>query len=301
MGITDLFLGISPTSGASARHATGFLGTKAEAEARLAQPLAQDAESFSFLARLIYNLEMQWGPQERSFRLEGERSSISREGLTRDDLWFRGMYDFRLGANVGMMAQQNRFQRASQAFQFLSQNPLVVQDMGRLWEVSAELLRSMGYREYEIETFIGPHNAVSAGTPKSQDEENAQMIQHVFGPGTPAPINPADNDQDHMDKIREFLNGPMWSALQEPNAERAISEHFQMHMQAMQQKQMQQQAMQQQMAGPQQAGAAMPQAADTANRAAAQIPTEGGVSNFAQTYQAQTQGNGMGGGPPQLG
>tara|TARA_Y100001963_G_scaffold46788_2_gene65974 strand:+ start:2611 stop:5100 length:2490 start_codon:yes stop_codon:yes gene_type:complete len=302
MGITDLFLGISPTSGASARHATGFLGTKAEAEARLAQPLAQDAESFSFLARLIYNLEMQWGPQERSFRLEGERSSISREGLTRDDLWFRGMYDFRLGANVGMMAQQNRFQRASQAFQFLSQNPLVVQDMGRLWEVSAELLRSMGYREYEIETFIGPHNAVSAGTPKSQDEENAQMIQHVFGPGTPAPITPSDNDQDHMDKIREFLNGPMWSALQEPNAERAISEHFQMHMQAMQQKQMQQQqAMQQQMAGPQQAGAAMPQAADTANRAAAQIPTEGGVSNFAQTYQAQTQGNGMGGGPPQLG
>ena len=302
MGITDLFLGISPTSGASARHATGFLGTKAEAEARLAQPLAQDAESFSFLARLIYNLEMQWGPQERSFRLEGERSSISREGLTRDDLWFRGMYDFRLGANVGMMAQQNRFQRASQAFQFLSQNPLVVQDMGRLWEVGAELLRSMGYREYEIETFIGPHNAVSAGTPKSQDEENAQMIQHVFGPGTPAPITPSDNDQDHMDKIREFLNGPMWSALQEPNAERAISEHFQMHMQAMQQKQMQQQqAMQQQMAGPQQAGAAMPQAADTANRAAAQIPTEGGVSNFAQTYQAQTQGNGMGGGPPQLG
>ena len=302
MGITDLFLGISPTSGASARHATGFLGTKAEAEARLAQPLAQDAESFSFLARLIYNLEMQWGPQERSFRLEGERSSISREGLTRDDLWFRGMYDFRLGANVGMMAQQNRFQRASQAFQFLSQNPLVVQDMGRLWEVSAELLRSMGYREYEIETFIGPHNAVSAGTPKSQDEENAQMIQHVFGPGTPAPITPSDNDQDHMDKIREFLNGPMWSALQEPNAERAISEHFQMHMQAMQQKQMQQQqAMQQQMAGPQQAGAVMPQAADTANRAAAQIPTEGGVSNFAQTYQAQTQGNGMGGGPPQLG
>ena len=302
MGITDLFLGISPQSGASARHATGFLGTKAEAEARLAQPLAQDAESFSFLTRLIYNLEMQWGPQERSFRLEGERSSISREGLTRDDLWFRGMYDFRLGANVGMMAQQNRFQRATQAFQFLSQNPLVVQDMGRLWEVSAELLRSMGYREYEIETFIGPHNAVSAGTPKSQDEENAQMIQHVFGPGTPAPITPSDNDQDHMDKIREFLNGPMWSALREPNAERAISEHFQMHMQAMQQKQMQQQqAMQQQMAGPQHAGAAMPQAADTANRAAAQIPTEGCVSNFAQTYQAQTQGNGMAGGPPQLG
>ena len=75
MGITDLFLGISPSSGASARHATGFLGTKAEAEARLAQPLSQDAESFSFMARLVYNLEMQWGPQERSFRLEGERSA----------------------------------------------------------------------------------------------------------------------------------------------------------------------------------------------------------------------------------
>jgi len=175
--------------------------------------------------------------------------------------------------------------------------------MGRLWEVTAELLRSMGYREQEIEAFIGPHNAVSAGTPKSQDEENAQMIQHVFGPGAPAPVNPADNDQDHMDKITEFLNGPMWSALEEPNAERAISEHYQMHEQAMQQKQMmQQQAAQQQMAGPQQqGGGGMPQAADTANRAAAQIPTEGGVSNFAQTYQAQTQGNGTGGGPPQLG
>jgi len=305
MGITDLFLGISPSSGASARHATGFLGTKAEAEARLAQPLSQDADSFSFLVRTIYNMEMQWGPEERSFRLEGEQSAITRTGLTRDDLWFRGMYDFRLGANVGMMSQQNRFQRASQAFQFLSQNPLTSQDMGRLWEVTAELLRSMGYRDYEIESFIGPFNAVSAGTPKSQDEENAQMIQHAFGPGTPAPINPADNDQDHMTKITEFLNGPMWAALQEPNAERAINQHFQMHTQAMQQKQQQQQqAAQQQMAGPQQGGPPQPGGANNlAQRAASQIPTEGGISNFAQTYQTQTSPTGGNAveGPPNLG
>jgi len=305
MGITDLFLGISPQSGASARHATGFLGTKAEAEARLAQPLSQDAESFSFMARIIYNLEMQWGPRERSFRLEGERSAVSREGLTRDDLWFRGMYDFRLGANVGMMSQQNRFQRSQQAFQFLSQNPLVTQDMGRLWQVTAEVLRSMGYRDYEIEEFIGPHTSVSAGTLKDQDEELAQMIEHKFGPGTPAPIHPGDNDRDHMDKITLFLNGPIWGTIDNPNAERAINAHYQQHAQAEQQKKMQQQqGAQQQMTGqgqqqPQQQGA--PQGgADLANRAAAQIPSESGVSNFAQTYQAQTA-NSASGGPPNLG
>jgi len=303
MGITDLFLGISPQSGASARHATGFLGTKAEAEARLAQPLSQDAESFAFMARLIYNLEMQWGPRERSFRLEGERSSISREGLTRDDLWFRGMYDFRLGANVGMMSQQNRFQRSSQAFQFLIQNPLVTQDMGRMWEVTAEVLRSMGYRDYEIEGFIGPHTSVSAGTLKDQDEETAQMIQHTFGPGTPAPIHPGDNDRGHMDKITSFLNGPIWGTMENPNAERAISAHYQQHSQAEQQKRMQQmQGTQNQMAGQ---GQQQPQKpggnpADLANRAAAQIPSETGVSNFAQTYQAQTS-NGSLSGPPNLG
>ena len=309
MGITDLFLGISPQSGASARHATGFLGTKAEAEARLAQPLSQDAESFSFMARLIYNLEMQWGPEERSFRLEGEESAISRPGLTRDDLWFRGEYDFRLGANVGMMSQQNRFQRASQTMQMLGQNPLVSQDMGRLWSVTAELLRSMGYRDYEIEAFIGPHSAVSAGTPKSQDEELMQMVQHAFGIGTPAPLHPSDNDQEHIDKIREFLNGPIWAQMDDPNVERAISEHSQQHQQAIatkqQQQQMQMQQQQQQMQQQQQGPGTQPGGANnTAQRAASQIPTEGGMSNFAQTYQAQTSPAGGGGGmapPPNAG
>tara|TARA_R110000824_G_scaffold76259_3_gene193291 strand:- start:1375 stop:3789 length:2415 start_codon:yes stop_codon:yes gene_type:complete len=300
MGITDLFLGISPQSGASARHATGFLGTKAEAEARLAQPLSQDAESFAFMARLIYNLEMQWGPKERSFRLEGERSAVSREGLTRDDLWFRGTYDFRLGANVGMMSQQNKFQRASQASQALMQNPLVVQDMGRMWSVTAELLRAMGYRDYEIEEFIGPYNAVSAGRQKDQDEENMQMIQHAFGPGTPAPIHPADNDQDHMDKITAWLNSEVWGSMESPNALRAINGHYQLHAQAMQQKRMQEQmASQQQMAGPPQGGADNGQQgqANLENRAAAQIPSGQGASGFAQTYQSQTAG-GPPGGPP---
>ncbi len=307
MGITDLFLGVSPSSGASARHATGFLGTKQEAEARLSQPLAQDSESFSQLCRLIYNLEMQWGPIERNFRLEGMDSEVSRHGLTRDDLWFRGQYDFRLGANVGMMAQTNRFERAQQAFQILSASPLVNQDQGRMWEVTAEMLRSMGYRDYEIQSFIGPKNAVASADSKSQDEEIAEMIQHVHGPGNPAPISPSDNDQDHIDKIREFLNGPIWPAVWNENAERAISRHSELHTQAIQLKQMQEQAatagsLPGNAGGGQAPGAGGGGPAGLEARAMAQIPDAGslpGLQSIIQGIATESPGsNGAANMPP---
>ena len=298
MGITDLFLGISPTSGASARHATGFLGTKQEAEARMSEPLAQDAESFSFLCGLVYDLEMQFGPIERSFRLEGEESSLLREGLTRDDLWFRGQYDFRLGANVGMFSQQNRFDRAQTAFEIGANSPLTMQDMGRRWEMESEVYRSMGYGESDVVRFIGPKDAVSAGTPVRQNEENARMSQFNFGVGKPAPVHPSDNDEEHLTELDAFENSNEYNALGRPNIS-AFSAHRALHYQQISQKQMQQQQ-QQMMAmqaqaqpqGPPGPGGASPQ-----NRASAQIGnvTPGGAGNFAQTYQAQTAGAGGGG------
>lgn len=45
-GVTDLFLGVSPTQGAAARHATGFVGTQQEALSRMSEILQQDADSF---------------------------------------------------------------------------------------------------------------------------------------------------------------------------------------------------------------------------------------------------------------
>jgi hypothetical protein len=296
MGITDLFLGISPTSGASARHATGFLGTKQEAEARMSEPLRQDAEAFAFLCGLVYDLEMQFGPVERSFRLEGEESSLVRAGLTRDDLWFRGQYDFRLGANVGMFSQHSRFERAQTAFQVGANSPLTMQEMGRRWELEAEVYRSMGYRNVDVERFIGPKSAVSAGTPVGQDEENARMAQFAFGMGRPAPVHPSDNDQEHLTEIDTFLLGDTYEELGRPNAA-AFSQHRALHYQQMAQKQQAMMVQQQQaMGGPLQ-GAPGPGGATPQNRANAQVGglTPGGASNFAQAYQAQTQGGSNGG------
>jgi hypothetical protein len=312
MGVTDLFLGVNAQGGAAARHATGFLGTQQEAEARMSEPLSQDAESFSQMCRLMYAMEMQYGPQERSFRLKGADSSIQRAGLTRDDLWLSGNYDFRLGANVGMFSQHNRLQRAQQAFQMAANSPITNQDMGKRWEAEAEVYQSMGYREKEVERFIGPKSAVTQGNPLSQDEENAQMAQFQFGPGAPAPVHPGDDDQKHVSEVEAFLQSDTYLALGMPNRE-AYMRHNANHYQAMARKQQEQQEamaqQQQQQAGPQQGGGA----ADTTNRAAAQLANvgQGGQQQqqFAATAQNQNGGGGMNGsvaaqqpqGPPMMG
>ncbi len=276
MGITDLFLGINQQGGAAGRHATGFLGTKQEAEARMSEVLSQDAESFAFMCRTIYEMEMQYGPIERVFRLEGRDSRVSPKTLTRDDLWFRGTYDFRLGANVGMFSQHNRFQRAQTALQTLAQSPLVQQDMGRHWELMNEMLTAMGYTPSEVELFIGPKNAVSAGTPKPQDEENAQMAQ-----GIAATVHPSDDDMKHIQELLTFLDGPEYEALGLPNVE-LYQMHMAQHQQAMMQKQQQRQMAMQ----PQQNGQAQPQ-----NRAQSQIANvQPSGQSFSNIYQAQTQG-----------
>ena len=304
MGVTDLFLGMSPTRGASARHATGFLGQQQEAEARMAQPMAQDAKSFSDMCRMIYAMEVAYGPAERSFRLEGEDSSIQKTGLTRDDLWFRGQYDFKLGANVGMFSQQFRYQKANMAYNIGLQNPLVTQDMGRIWELTAEVYRAMGYREGEIETFIGPKRAVSAGIPKDQDEENAQMVEFIHGANQPAPVNPADNDQLHLQKVQEFLQSDIYTSLGRPN-EPGFWQHILLHNQQIQAKQQQQQLQQQANQQQQQQQQQQPgtgQGASPENRAAAQlqnVPSAGGAANFADTYSQQTNNGGVQ--PPNFG
>jgi hypothetical protein len=89
MGVTDLFLGMSPTRGAAARHATGFVGTQQESMARTSEMLNQDAESFSFLCRHVYNMELQYGPDFRMVRLEGKDGAITQK-LTRQELVMRG-------------------------------------------------------------------------------------------------------------------------------------------------------------------------------------------------------------------
>ena len=249
MGVTDLFLGMSPSSGAAARHATGFVGTQQEALARTSEVLSQDAEAFAFLCRTVYNMELQYGPQERAFRLLGERGPISQKML-RNDLWMRGEYDFRLGANAGMYSAQIGQERANALLQFAAQNPLVMQDPGRFWEASVEYLLSIGFPNPE--RFIGPKEAVSLGDPLDQDEENGQMVQYLFGNGVPAKVHPSNDDQAHLEELIAFMGSEEYNLLGRPNFA-ALSAHGQSHQQQMQQK-LQQQQQQAAMAAQQQAG-----------------------------------------------
>lgn len=266
-GVTDLFLGMSPTRGAAARTATGFVGTQQESNARMGEIMAQDAASFSFLCHLIYDLEMQYGPDERQIRLFGHKSELQ-EHITRDDLWFKGTYDFRLGASTGVQSQSFRMQQAQGVLQTSKQSPLTGQDMGRIWEAEARFYRSIGLTEPEIEELIGPKTAVAQATPKTQDEENQQMSQYAFGVGIPAPINPADNDMEHIQKIQEYIASPEYAILGKPN-QSGILAHANAHQQQMmaKQQQAQMQMMQQQGGKPMGMGGG----ADPMNRAAAQM------------------------------
>lgn len=268
------------------------MGQKQEAEARLSSVLAQDARSFSFMCGLVHDLEIQYGPQFRSFRLFGGEGPTKGQ-LSRNDLWFRGNYDFSLGANVGMFSQQNRHERAQAAFAVAQNSPLTQQDMGRRWEMEHEVYISMGYTEADVRKFIGPKDAVSAGTAVPQDEENAQIIQ-----GKKVSIHPSDNDEEHIEEINDLLESPTYEQLGRPK-EIEMREHRARHQNAITQKMRQQQEAQAQaMQSPEQPQGGTQGGADTQARAQAQVQPSGVAQSMGNMMMGEQ--NGQPQGPPNL-
>jgi hypothetical protein len=237
LGVTDLFLGVSPTRGAAARHATGFVGTQQEAMARTEEVMSADATAFSFLCHGIYEAEVQFGPDHRILRLEGREGQLTQR-LSRDELWFRGEYDLTLGANHGLYSSMMRQQQAQILQQQSQISPLINQDPGRRWEAENFIFHAYGFPDPQL--FIGPKEAVSQGSPKMAEEENGEMDQGVYGPGVPAPVNPSDNDQDHLQKHTGHLASEAYISMGRPN----LSAHL-AHIQATQAQMMQKQQMQQ--------------------------------------------------------
>jgi hypothetical protein len=289
LGVTDLFLGVSPTSGASARHATGFVGAQQEAEARISEVLSQDARTFSKMCRMIYHMEMQYGPEERRMRLEGEGYDHPLTmDLDKEDLRMEGDYDFSLGANQGSFSQNQKQQQAQGVLQLAAGSPLMNQSPDRRWEAEAMYLRSIGIRDPE--RFIGPKEALPMTAPKSPSEEAGQMDQYAFGQGQPAPTHPSDDDQAHMRYHLEHLNSEVYRNMGSPNQEGHLA-HLNAHQQQAQAKiqQAQQQASMASQTGTPTNG--QQQQADPMNRAGAQVqnmvnaPSPGGDTALNQPTQ----------------
>lgn len=291
MGVTDLFLGVSPTTGASARHATGFVGTQQEAEARMSEIISQDADTFAAMCRMIYNLEMQYGPEERAFRLEGEESPIIYKGMTRDDFWLEGVYDFRVGANAGSFSHTIKQQQAKAALEVARSSPITNQNPGFIWEAEKMFYDSISV---DYKRLIGEKEVIAGRDPVKPDEENWQMSQYILGDGVPVPVHPQDDDNDHTQKHMAFTQSPFYQQAGRPN-QQGIFNHIQQHNAQMQQKQQQIQA--QAMQNMQQGGGramGQGQGADPMNRAMAQVAGVNPSSSVQQAYVAQQ-------GPPQNG
>ena len=287
LGVTDLFLGVSPTKGAAARHATGFVGTQQEAMARTEEVMSSDADAFAHLCHLVYEAEVQFGPEERIMRLQGKEGPMTQR-LSRDDLWFRGEYDFNLGANYGLYSSMMRQQQAQVLQQEKQTNPLIMQDPGRAWEASNFIFNSYGFPAPEL--FIGPKSASSAGSPQDPSEENGEMDQYVYGEG-PSPVNPSDNDAEHLKVHLEHLNSDAFIALGKPN----LPAHLQ-HLQATQDQMMQKQQMQQMQAMTAAGGDPMGQPGQPVQPGGGGQPNARNVASLGGTEQA---GN-MGQVPPQM-
>ena len=290
LGVTDLFLGVSPTRGAAARHATGFVGTQQEAMARTESIVASDAAQFSALCHMILEAELQFGPDERIIRLEGKEGPLTQR-LTREELWFRGEYDFTLGANHGLYSSMMRQQQA-QMLQGLAQvSPLINQDPGRRWEVENFIFHSYGFPDPQL--FIGPKEAVSAGSAKEPEEENGEMDQSVHGVGTPAPVHPSDNDGEHLQFHMNHLNSQGFISMGRPNLRGHLAHIQATQAQMMNKQQMQQMAAQQAMMG----GPAgmMSQPAEQPN--ARNVASLGGTEQAGMMGQMPQQGGMMAGRP----
>jgi len=260
MGISDLFLGTNPRGGAAARHATGYVGAQQEGEARMAEIINQDVRTFAFIAELIYELELQYGPEYRTIRLEGEGRVPTETKMSRQDLIMQGDYDFTLGPNYGTYSQSQRQQQAEIVMGLKGTSQLMNQDPRRIWEAEHFYLTANGI--HGADRFIGSSDSVPSSAPKTQEEENGMMDQYYFGPGIPAPVNPNDNDDEHMQQEWEYINSDVYKAMGSPNAD-AHMEHLKLHQQNKQQKQ---QMMMQQAQMNRQNGQA-----DPMNRAQAQI------------------------------
>jgi len=254
LGVTDLFLGVSPTRGAASRTATGFIGTQQESMARTSEVVRNDTEEFGRLCHLIYNQELQYGPDYRVVRLLGKSGPMTQK-LSLQQLWLRGEYDFYLGANEGMFSSHKRQERAQIIMQTMQMNPFLAQDIGRQWELWRDFYHTIGVPDPE--RFIGPKSALPQGSPKEQDEENQEMAQFAHGVGQPAPVHPSDNDQEHLRQLAEWLKSPSYAALQQPNRP-AYFRHAALHQQALATKaQMAEQQRQAMMAAPNAPGGSM--------------------------------------------
>jgi len=287
LGVTDLFLGVSPTTGAASRHATGFKGTQQEAFARLGQVQSQDRDAWAFFCELAYTLEMQYGPDERSFRLEGDVEEYN--NITKSDMQMEGNYDWKLGTNQGQYSQDLKMQKAQAILQVAQQSPLTNQVQTRRWEMEATYYRGVGLTEREIEDLIGPKDALGEGEPKEQDEELNDMVIYKLGEGIPSPVHPNDNDEEHLRISREFRESTAFSGLNYPNEE-AILQHEMLHGRQIITKR--EQAMMAQ--PPQNSGVGQGQGANPENRANAQIDNvaPGGSPSMQGAFQASMSPNG---------
>jgi hypothetical protein len=298
MGIADLFLGINVRGGAAARHATGFQGQREESEARMANPIAQDAESFSFMCRTVNALELMYGPDERRFRLTGELGEGTTHNVSRSDLFYQDDYDFSLGANLGMYSQQYRHQRAQSEYEGFMQNPLVAQDLGRVWEFSAEILRSSGRSEAEIALRIGPKSALPMGEQMTPEQAINEIVQGKYGLGGFPMPHPNDDNPLFIKEATDFSQSRAFMAMATPEVTRALMNFIGEHRQAMEMKMQQQQMMQMQppQGAPPGGGANNQTTQDRAQAGMAGAGGAGGAPNMG-TFAGQAQ-NGTGGGPP---
>lgn len=292
LGVTDLFLGVSPTRGAAARHATGFVGTQQEALARTSEVINSDSEAFSHLCHLVYEAEVQFGPDERIMRLQGKEGPLTQK-LTRDELWFRGEYDFSLGANHGMYSTMMKQQQAQTLMQMVPTNPFMNQDMGRLWEVHNFIVESIGIPDPH--RFIGPKSATGVAPQKDADEENGEMDQSLYGIGTPAPVHPNDNDANHLKSHTEHISSLGYEAMGRPNLQAHLG-HIQATQAAMQRKQQMAQMQAEQAAnGGQPSGQPGQPQADARNVASLKgVEQQGGMGDVNMSPAAT---NGSAGGP----
>ena len=230
-------------------------------------------------------MELQFGPEERSLRLQGKEGPLTQQ-LSRKEMWMRGEYDFRIGANAGLYGSMMRQEQAQTLSQLAANSPIIMQDPAKMWEVLNFALHSVDIQNPE--QFIGPKEALSAGVPKNADEENGEMDQQIFGPGKGAVVHPNDNDDRHIQEHMAHIQSSAFQSMNEPN----MSGHM-MHLQQQVQQKQQKAMMQQQqatMAAAPQPGQQQPTAANVAQLDGAQQGAMGNVGASPATNNGAASG-----------
>ena len=234
-GLSDLQLGRQSDRPNAPRTATQTVKLLEEGNVRISLDTKVLREDMSLVLGHFWNLEYMFSPAQTFFRVTEEDADglfETNQGaavITQEDR--DGRYDFRLEFAGSVWSKEVKKEQALARYQLDLANPLIVQNPRALWAVTRDAHEALGDENFADLVPEPP----APDIPIDPKEEWVRMQE-----GEDVHINPMDNDQVHMVRHWRDLLESKSDPNRDPDAEKALHNHYLNHQAQLMQKTLQQ-------------------------------------------------------------